>query len=711
MYISQINIKNYRNFKSVPINFQEGINVIIGHNNSGKTNLLRALDLVVGDVFSKKLSIEDFHRPFDTTTYFKTDAGGELIEKQPPSIMVSIIIKQSEGDGEKAPIDSNTVYHWKIKVTRPYEAKLTYKFFLPDGEDSRKYEEEVKNLITQGKTSEYDYWQLMKKEFVRKYIYRIYGGDETSENLADRQHINRFGFQFVNAIRDVERELFSGQNTLLKDVLSFFLDHKLRKDPRKTTAEKIQEKDATTQEFYTKSSELLTHLKGRIDSEPMLEYATNIGASLGGDEPTFEGGISEVNLFSALRLMIKKQAGFDIPATHNGLGYNNLIYISILLSKMQMSMEDYTSIDDQKVFPMLAIEEPEAHLHPAMQFKLLKFLKENLKGTNKKVRQIFVTSHSTHITSSVDLEEIICLNIDENNVLQVAYPGKVFSDNDDDKKSKAYVKRFLDATKSDMLFAKRVILVEGLAEQMLMDVFVKYVKGKDKSLADYHIAVVGVGGRYFDHFLRLFHYENNSSSLKRFALNKNIAAAIDSDPSKKVGSYPKSCYPFEEVTTINELKEVSTIAANTNRIFHGNNIKIGLDQSGKGKTLEYAMIIENPTCNQLVTSFMSNRSQLNTMMDSYSNNETLANILGHLPASSKIKPLLESCTKTGWIEEDKKKAAIASRYLQSVKSKGEHALAVYQILLNNLEKNPGDQGHFEFKVPDYIKEVIQHVCK
>ena len=47
MYISGIKIKNYKNFKDLAIEFNHGLNVIIGHNNSGKTNLIKALQLVL----------------------------------------------------------------------------------------------------------------------------------------------------------------------------------------------------------------------------------------------------------------------------------------------------------------------------------------------------------------------------------------------------------------------------------------------------------------------------------------------------------------------------------------------------------------------------------------------------------------------------------------------------------------------------------------
>src|SRR5690606_16669356 len=118
--------------------------------------------------------------------------------------------------------------------------------------------------------------------------------------------------------------------------------------------------------------------------------------------------------------------------------YNNLIFMSLLLAKMQVNASETYLGSNAKVYPMLIIEEPEAHLHPTMQGQLLKFLKQNLK--QKKVRQIFITTHSTHITGSLSLDELICL-YKVNNETHVSYPGRVFENNEDSKK---YVERFLD---------------------------------------------------------------------------------------------------------------------------------------------------------------------------------------------------------------------------------------------------------------------------
>lgn len=62
MYISSIELLNFRSFKNKKVDFQEGLNVLIGHNNSGKTNLLQALSLIFDSKTNKQLSVDDFYK-------------------------------------------------------------------------------------------------------------------------------------------------------------------------------------------------------------------------------------------------------------------------------------------------------------------------------------------------------------------------------------------------------------------------------------------------------------------------------------------------------------------------------------------------------------------------------------------------------------------------------------------------------------------------
>ncbi|QGG46312.1 ATP-dependent nuclease [Heliorestis convoluta] len=706
MYISQIEIFNFRSFQQNVIEFNEGMNVIIGHNNAGKTNLLSALGLIFNQNQRYRPDVEDFNKNIPICHYLTKNEKGIYI---PPKITISVWIQESSEFSNELSDDNNVIYAWRIIVDRPYLAKLTYEFFLPEGAIFANYQKDIQKLVDEKKDIEIDFWDLLKRKYIRKYISRIYGGDEKLRNRANSEELSKFDYQFLDAIRDVEKKLLTGKNILLKEVLTYFLDYQLEGE---NDAELQDEREKRYENFREESGKLIKSLKERIHTEPILDYAKNVGASIEGI-PNFEGRINEVELFSALSLIIEKETGIKIPVTHNGLGYNNLIYMSILLAKMQMQCTDYVNEDEQKVFPMLLIEEPEAHLHPAMQYKFLKFLKQKLKEKDK-VRQIFITTHSTHITAAVDLDEIIILNIAQQQKLNVSYPGKVFDlDSEEDKKSKAYVKRFLDATKSDMLFAKSIIMVEGIAEQLLLSCFADYVK-KEKhipvSLEDNHVCVVNISGRYFNHFLKLFYYAEQDP-LRKSAINKRISCITDTDPTKrKIEKKAKNtkCFPFELQSNPKEYtyKDESTVLFELKQKQKDhNNIRIFSQLKGKGKTFEYELAYWNPTCQLLLTDYVSNRNELESLMSLYLDGKDLDEMLTRVK-SEKLISKIKAAPQT-WEEKEKKKALIAARYLQSVESnKGEHALELAYQLRKNLEKGQP----VSFRVPPYIEEAILWAC-
>jgi putative ATP-dependent endonuclease of the OLD family len=679
MYISKITLKNFRNFNDTEIEFNDGVNVIIGHNNSGKTNLLKSLSLIFDNSTSKRLTVDDFNQSISDFN-------------NPPRIDISATMRQSEKPENENKEDQNTVSTWLLDINPPYEAMLTYSFFLPDRE-LEDYEKEIEKLSKSNPTSK-DYWRMIKRKFIRKYVSRLYGGQLEFNNRAESEKLDRFDFQFLEPIRDVERTMFTGRNPMLKEILDYFLDDDIARDDNLDEDKKQAEIDIREAQFFKDSKTVIDSLEKRVDVDAILKYSTYTGASFGGN-PIFEGEISESELLSSLKLLIEKKTGLTIPATHNGLGYNNLIYIALVLAKMQMDCSSYIGAENAKVFPMLIIEEPEAHLHPAMQFKLLKFLKENI-NREKQVRQLFITTHSTHITAAVSLDEIICMYVNDTDSLCVAYPGNVFDiTKDEDKKSKAYVERFLDATKSDMLFSDKVILVEGLAEQLLLNCFSEYEK---KSLVDSHISVVNIGGRYFEHFLKLFDFDEKDS-YKKHAINKKVACVVDSDPTRLEDTKWKKCFPFE----IKDDKNHKGIADNVNSLKTGKspNISVFCNESGKGKTLEYDIAFENPDCRLIITDSIipKNRKILEQLMDKYST-EDINSIKETPNVDTAICNLLEeSC----WNEDDKKKAIIAFHYFMAVSNaKGEHAMQVEY----NLSKNMETEKPTSFNVPTNFSEAM-----
>ncbi|MCH7333675.1 ATP-dependent nuclease [Acinetobacter modestus] len=699
MFISKIEIENFRNFKHQEIIFNEGVNVIIGHNNAGKTNLLTALSLVIDPDKNKRLDVDDFTKNIEFST----------LKVLPPKISIQVTLKKGS---DTLPDDLAMVANWLTKLESDFEAKLTYEFFLPEKEVP-KYISAMSEINEADENCRNLAWKIIKNDFIRLYSYKIYGGEIANHTVADGESISKFDFQFLDAIRDVERDMLTGKNTLLKNVFDFFMDYDIKGDSSKLEENKIIEIKARKKEFLTQIEPVIEsiHERMKLGKEQILSYAEGTGASFNKAVPNFEGNISDIEMFSFLRLIIEYETGIKIPATHNGLGYNNLIFMSLLLAKMQVNADGKYMGDNAKVFSTLVIEEPEAHLHPAMQYKFLQFLKKNKK--EGKVRQIFVTSHSTHITSAVSLSEIICL-YKEADETKISYPDMIFPS---DGKSKRYVQRFLDATKSDILFSQKILFVEGIAEQLLMSIFARYL---GKSLEDHHVAVVNVGGRYFTHFLHLFDSNNSNTIFKKVACITDIdperkkikptAPTADDSLSDEKLNYQK-CYPFEFELNPLEFEYKQNICPSAYNAHP--NISFFSPDNILGKTLEYEILRANPTAEFLVTDFMSNQKEIKSLMVAHKENKTLDQIIALLKdkndENKRIIASIRANTKPEWTNDNKIQAIIASRYLNSV-GKGENALELARLLEENLEKK-GTDDFRDFIVPTYIEEAIEFLCQ
>ena len=685
MYISNIKITGFRNFKDSNVEFNDGINILIGHNNAGKTNLLKALQLVIEPHYRyRKLNAYDFCR----------DVTLDELKAHSPSVTITLTIKNSEKDYNEQEEDLRVIANWFTQMEDGYEAKLTYRFYLPA-------EKEEEYVAAMGGVEELKAaWSIIENDFLRYYIYRLLGGAIDNPVQPEMDKLERFDFQFLGAMRNVEDDMFYGRSTMLRDVLNFFIDYGVKKADGKSKEEKEAQFKEIRNTFGEEAAKLMVALLSRLEDgkDVMLDYAQETGASFNNALPDFKSTLTEQDLFSALKLIIKYGEDIEISATHNGLGYNNLIYMSLLLAKMQADADGGYMGDNAKVYPILAIEEPEAHLHPAMQYQFLKFLEKNLKKDHK-VRQIFITTHSSQITAAVKLDDIICLHRKNDGTTCVSYPGKVFSDSEDDKKSKNYVQRFLDATKSDMLFARKVIMVEGIAEELLMNTMARY---DGVSLEEQHVAVVNINGRYFDHFIKLFNTEDSDN-----AIPKMVACITDRDPEKRQkgpNHKYKTCYPFE-LHKDDEHYEYMVNAEDAEYAYEAHpSIRFFSQDAQKGKTFEYELALCNPTLELLVTDSMSNKNEIKDMMGmTY---EQAKERIKHSDKWDEVKSALEL---TGWDDEEKKRHLVAARYLSSV-GKGENALELCLALEDNYELEEGDDKSL-FVVPPYIHSAFEWLLR
>lgn len=676
MYIKEIKISNFRNFKEASVPFHEGVNVIIGHNNTGKSNLLRAIGLVLGYSDGRRLGTSDLFYETDVVT----------LQQQSPHIQIVLVLHRSEGEA----LDSTEMGLFSGMMTDPAlseEAELRYEFKLADTQENN-YKADVA-----GVTTAKEIWKIIDHDYIRFYRSSRSGGNQAA-GISVNDALGQIDFQFLDAIRDVSHDLYAGYNPLLRDVLNFFIDYSVKNDAEKTEDEIKEQLKTLRDNFILQSAPLMQTLQNRLQNgkNVFLKYAVDTGATFNGAVPDFDGEVTENEMFAVLRMIIKYAIGIEVPATYNGLGYNNLIYMSLLLAKMQADSNITYMKRNAKVLTFLAVEECEAHLHPAMQYKFLQFLQDN--KANGHVRQIFMTTHSTQIASAVKLDDLICLTSPKLGQINVGYPRVIYKkDIADDMNSKQYVQRFLDATKADMFFANKLIFVEGVAEELLLPVFARYM---NKNLTDEHVLVVNMGGRYFNHFLKLFDTNN------AYAINKKIVCLTDIDPCRKKNvpnAEYEACYPYEyniDTANYNYIHhadtEVAQYASHPNIRFYRQDVMYG-------KTLEYDIMRENPNCELLLTDSVSNISEIKAMMAE----RNLNDMIGKLRKSDANTRIKTSIDASGWTDEEKRKAVLASRYLNSV-SKGSNALELNVALMTNLEKPEADR--IEFHVPQYIVDAL-----
>ncbi|WP_431810610.1 ATP-dependent nuclease [Lysinibacillus capsici] len=647
MYVSKLTIKNFRCFNNeFVIDFKSGMNVIIGGNNSGKTTIFKAIELVFGRTHSKSLTIDDFNKSYED---FLT----------PPSIEISIILSTEETDSEE---DKALIAGWLTKFDTNWEATLTFKYFLPES-NLIEYE-----LLMSKASSKEEKWFVIEK-LLPKFVYRIFGGNPINKLKADPEMLEKIHCEVLGALRDVDSKMASGKSYLLKQVLLHFKDKKTEMIEAET--EDIEEAPLTPEEeFNSNAKTLVSNLVERIDVTDILKLAKNTGASVGG-EPSLRGTLSEADVLSILNLILKTDKNLEIPIGNNGLGYNNLIYISLILAKFKVITSESQG-ENAKTFPILLIEEPEAHLHPALQYNFLKFLQKEVKsGVSGK--QIFITTHSTQITSAVDLDSIICIEQNEAGKLVAKYPAKVFSDSEDDIKSKKYIERFLDATKSAMLFSKSVLLVEGMAELILFPVFAERL---GYSLEEQHISIVKVDSVSFRHFLKLFGAGIEDDRII-FALCKKVACVTDKDPLKKQkvkNARWKKSWPYEINTDIDnfDYQDMSFTLRNLIATDRTANAEIFYNKKIYGKTLEFDLAWEN------------------------FNNEFF---IRDLDLQEEIVGKIHSISDV----EERKRAEVATKFLEYADNqKGEVAFELaYQL--------KDSQTEMSLIIPGYIEEAIKWV--
>lgn len=459
MYISKIEIENFRCFGEGESKFvlplSPGLTALLGENDAGKTAVIDALRFIFGtrDQEYYRVQDSDFHWP----------AGSAERRKE-----IRICCRL---DG------------LSLKEQGAFAEFLTY---VDEGGEPD--------------VALYVHWTTKDKSGVRSGRRMVFSEVRTGKNgdgpALDVEARELLRSTYLRPLRDAERALAAGRGSRLSEILKStkqVTDIGADYDPAANPEPNVA--DLSVLGIGDYSSALIAEHEGIRQARQTLNETYLKPLSFAGDD--LEGQISVGRqgdrdarirqLLERLELELRSGTAPELPA-NRGLGSNNVLFMACEL--LLLGSEDVG-------LPLLLIEEPEAHLHPQRQLRLMQFLAERSGGlgaNDENEIQIILTTHSPNLASAIPLDSLVLL-----------HGGKAFTLSrghtelsPDDYR---FLQRFLDVTKANLFFARGVMIVEGDAENILLPTLARLI-GMD--LSAHGVSIVNVGGVGLRRFARIF---------------------------------------------------------------------------------------------------------------------------------------------------------------------------------------------------------------
>lgn len=425
MIVSELKLYNFRRFLSVDgnpglhVRFHKGLNALIGENDSGKTAVIDALKLLLlteSNEYIRPTDDDFYSDEIETTTEFRIDC---------------------------------TLSDFSTNEAKNF---IEYLNFEKDGEWIRYYLQL--------------HYRARKKG--ARIVQELRAGDIDDGIALDENARNLLRTVYLKPLRDAEREMNSGRNSRISQIL---INHPAIKN----NAEDHQ----LLQIFRDANSNIERYFTVDENGKQILQVIRENLA-----EFNDQGQPSEAKLrTSDIQLKaILESLSLNAAEIHPGLGELNLLFIAAEL----LLLKD----DNDGGLKLALIEELEAHLHPQAQLRLISYLQNEYSENNV---QIIISTHSPVLASKINLNNIILLKNGHGYDLTDGSTGL-------EKGDYLFLQRFLDSTKANLFFAKGIIMVEGDAENILIPVISDII---GYPLEKYGISIVNVGSTAFLRYSRI----------------------------------------------------------------------------------------------------------------------------------------------------------------------------------------------------------------